>query len=202
MSNEAFTAYDIDSFGKETVMDNLIVNNYDDTWYDKANKTKGKLANIVINFGIAANYPDAYRYIKGFVALIPAWRSENKGKVEQNQKGLEYKDFVKEHIFKLQTFALMTKEYFMNNKYGQHYIENFDFSELIVDDEFTNYFLAQQPLEVQRQEDKIKQPPMGRAYVKNLRELSRQMNEQLKSLEDMVSNIEMKQFMKEDQGYE
>ena len=201
MSNEAFTAYNIDSFGEETFNDALVINNHEDTWYDKNNKTKGKLVNIVINLGIANDYRGAYTYIKGFVSIIPEWKSESTCAIEKDQKGLDYKEFVKDHIFKLQTFALMVKEYFNNNKYGQHYIENFKFSELIVDDEFINYFLAQQPLEKDKELNKIKPKPITRAYLRELRSLSKEMNSQLKDIQDTLNNIEMKEFMKEE-GYE
>jgi len=201
-SNVTFTAYNIDSFGERTILPSLFVHNTNNYWTDKAKSTSGKAPQIVINLKDANTYREAIEYLKNFIVIFDTWVSDSTEEHPQNRENMLYYNEMIEHIYKLQAFALMTKEYFNNNKYGKNFIENFDFESLIIDEPFREYFLSIQPLEQEREHNREEPKMFTRKEFNNLRKLSRQLTETFKQLEETVSNIEMREFTKNEKGYE
>jgi hypothetical protein len=202
MSTAKFTAYNIDRNGEETIMDNLIVNNVNQTWIDKINDVRGNKENLIIELGDAYSWGEAKNYIRKYNLIIDPWISTEEEIQGSNQKILAYKDRMIEHIYKLQAFAFFTKEYFMNNKYGRNYIENFDFGELIIDDGFRDYFLSLQKIEQDKEKTREDPKPITKQNLKEIRKLFRELKSGINELEKTADNLIMKQFIKEDRGYE
>jgi len=149
MSNKEFTAYNIDMFGKETILENLIINNNKNTWYDKTYKQGGNVQSLIMKLGYVSTYYAAVDYLKRFTPLIKPWISSVDEKPIEDSKMVSYQDELINHIYKLQTFAIMMKYFFddMNLGFGVHYIEKFNFDEFINDKAFNDYFNSEMNIE-------------------------------------------------------
>lgn len=141
MSTYSNTVYDIDSFGKETISDNLVIDNKtEQRWTDKANNTHGNLFNLITNLGRAYNYGGAVAYAKNFPVMIRPWSSDREERSLDSDSILEYKSEVRERIYKLQTFALMSRAFFDDKYYGYFYLKNFNLDDFIDNQEFRDYY--------------------------------------------------------------
>ena len=141
MSTFSHTTYDIDSFGVETTSDNLVVeNNTINRWSDKVNKTHGNIFALVMNMNDAYDYNSAITYVKSFTPLIKAWMSDKEERPPENTALLEYKEEVKERIYKLQSFAIMVQNFFDGKYFGYYHIKNFSMADFIDNKEFREVY--------------------------------------------------------------
>ena len=62
--------------------------------------------------------------------------------------------------------------------------------------------LSQQPLEKLRESEKIIPKPLTKQSLKDMRRLFRELKSSIKKLEQTTDNIIMKEFTKEDKGYD
>lgn len=207
MSNKEFTAYNIDEFGNKTIMDTLIIYNYKDFWFNKESKTKGKLVNLIQYLGKAYNYTGALNYIKNTILIITPWQSHEEDIPERDLGLLNYLEQTTEHIFKLQAFALMVREYFSSPlRFGQFHIEDFDFSDFVISNEFRDYMSGKEAVEkLNRIEavDKFKKS-LPENLIENLpkRKSKHRLISILDELNKSEDRYEQEQFTKKEMGYD
>jgi len=157
-STSKWTAYNIDAHGKVTLSDNLIVNNYNNTWRDKANNAKGNIFQLVINLNDAYDYRGARKYLNDLVVFIKPWVSGDDTIEKQSDSIVEYKEETLQYIYKLQTLALMVRNYFDGGVIGKHYMEEFSFDNFIDTPAFREYYnnaLKEEALKVANSTNKV-----------------------------------------------
>jgi len=140
MSNKEWTAYNIDEKGRETVLDTLYIHNTKDIWFNKITENSGKEHDLIIKLNRAYDYKTAKEYLRTFVCITEPWQSDDDQKPLTNERMLNYVSDTREHIFKLQTFALMVRNFFDAHSVGYFHIKDFRFNDFIDTPEFREYY--------------------------------------------------------------
>lgn len=143
-STREFTVYNVDSFGNETILIGLVVDNKQHFWHDKANDIKGKLPKLIQNLNDADDYRSAVNYANHFITVFPEWISDREGEpIEEVNRTALYEELM-QRIYKLQTFVDMTEKFLFTHSSGYMFLKNFSTSDFINDDGYKNYLKAAQ----------------------------------------------------------
>jgi len=155
MSSTTYTAYNIDMYGEETIFDNLIINNSKNTWFDKANNQGGNIYYLVKSMKFIDETDTAKSFLDRFVSFIEPWISDVSKKPVEDSKLIHYHERMMNHIYHLQTFAVMVSHHFDNNRlgFGKYFIEEFKFNDFLRDENFMAYlneFLSMEKFKIQQ----------------------------------------------------